>query len=173
MKDKKTFLRLPALCVVPLTTELSRIQYWPTKESISFLILQIYKTITSHNISLNVCKSICKIPLVNISKVGEGWLGFPDLWSGQKPWCNWYLTLVVNFGEVGRSQLPNPLSSPPHWCTWDFSDLLRSVQMLKRESGVRKATGSYRTYLIPVVKLQPGFLRLQWRTCRWAEHSWW
>ena len=32
-----------------------------------------------------------------------------------------------------------------------FSDFLRSVQMLKREreSGVRKATGSYRTYSIP------------------------
>ena len=51
-----------------------------------------------------------------------------------------------------------------------FSDLLRFVQMLKREreSGVRKATGSYRTYLF-LVKLQPRFLRLQWKTCPWAE----
>ena len=62
-----------------------------------------------------------------------------------------------------------------------------SVQMLKRESGVRKATGSYRTYSIPgktatlfpefavedlpLAELQPMFLRLQWRTCPWAEHS--
>ena len=36
---------------------------------------------------------------------GEGWLGFPDLRSGQKPWCNWYLTPVVNLGEVRRAQL--------------------------------------------------------------------
>ena len=27
----------------------------------------------------------------------EGWLGFPDPWSGQN---DWYLTPVVNFGEV-------------------------------------------------------------------------
>ena len=70
-----------------------------------------------------------------------------------------------------------------------FSDLLRSVQMLKRESGVRKATGSYRTYL-SLIKLQPGclilrrkiylraelqplFLSLQSATCPWAEYSWW
>ena len=38
-------------------------------------------------------------------KWGERWLGFPDLWSGQKPWWNWYLTPVVNFGEVQRAQL--------------------------------------------------------------------
>ena len=36
---------------------------------------------------------------------GEGWLGFPDLSSGQKPWWNWYLTPVVNFGETRRAQL--------------------------------------------------------------------
>ena len=36
---------------------------------------------------------------------GEGWLGFPDLSSGQKSWWNWYLTHAVNFGEVRRAQL--------------------------------------------------------------------
>ena len=36
---------------------------------------------------------------------GEGWLGFPDLWSGQKPWWNWYLTPVMNFSDVRRAQL--------------------------------------------------------------------
>ena len=35
----------------------------------------------------------------------EGSLGFPDLWSGQKPWLNWYLTPMVNSGEVQRAQL--------------------------------------------------------------------
>ena len=48
-----------------------------------------------------------------------------------------------------------------------FSDRLRSVHVLKRESGMRKATGSYRTYL-SLVKLQPWFLRLQWKICPWA-----
>ena len=44
--------------------------------------------------------------IVNFSsKGGEGRLGFPDLWSGQKHWWNWYLTPVVNFGEVRRAQL--------------------------------------------------------------------
>ena len=39
-------------------------------------------------------------------KIGsEGWLGFPDLWSGQKPWWKWYLLPVVNFDEVRRAQL--------------------------------------------------------------------
>ena len=68
-----------------------------------------------------------------------------------------------------------------------FSVLLRSVQMLKRERGVRKATGSYRTHSIPrktavlipeftvealpSAELQPWFLRFQWRICPWAEHS--
>ena len=33
----------------------------------------------------------------------ESWLGFLDLWSGQKPWWNRYLTPVVNFGEVLRA----------------------------------------------------------------------
>ena len=36
---------------------------------------------------------------------GEGSLGLPDLWSGQKLWWNWYLTLVVNLSEVQRAQL--------------------------------------------------------------------
>ena len=70
-----------------------------------------------------------------------------------------------------------------------FSDLLRSVQILKRERerGVRKATGSYRTYSIPIktavsvpefevedlpsAELQPKFLSLQWRICSLAGHS--
>ena len=35
----------------------------------------------------------------------EGWLGFPDPWCGRKPRWNWYLTPVVNFGEVRSVQL--------------------------------------------------------------------
>ena len=61
--------------------------------------------------------------------------------------------------------------------------------MLKRESenGVRKGKGSYRTYSIPdkpaplvsefavenlpSAEQHPMFLRVQRRTCPWAEHS--
>ena len=39
---------------------------------------------------------------------------------GQKPWWNWYLTAVVNFGEVWRAQLAKStlLTSSP--CPWDL-----------------------------------------------------
>ena len=50
-----------------------------------------------------------------------------------------------------------------------FSDLLRSVQMLKREWNA-ESNGNYRTYPF-LVKLQPWFLSLQWKTCPWTEHS--
>ena len=41
-----------------------------------------------------------------------------------------------------------------------------------KESGVQKATGSYHTHL-SLVKLQPWFLSLQWKTCLWTElHPW-
>ena len=59
-----------------------------------------------------------------------------------------------------------------------FSDLLRFVQMLKRERerererGMWKETGSYRTYS-SLVKLHPGFLSLQWKTCLCAELQTW
>ena len=42
---------------------------------------------------------------VDLGTGGKEWLGFPDLWSGQKPWWNWYLTPVVNFDEVRGAKL--------------------------------------------------------------------
>ena len=68
------------------------------------------------------------LPIYILKHFGsKGWLGFPDLWSRQKPWWNWYLTPMVNFGEVRRVQLAkSTLSSPPCWCTWD---LLRSFKV--------------------------------------------
>ena len=100
----------------------------------------------------------------------EGWLRFPDLWSGQKPWWNWYLTPVVSFGEVWRAQLAkSTLLTSTLGPLGIVSDLLRYVEMLKIK-WVQKAMGSYHTYL-SLVKLQPWFLHLQWKTCPWAEHS--
>ena len=112
----------------------------------------------------------------------EGWLGFPDLWSGQKPWWKLYLISV----KSGEPSEPNPLSSPHVGAPGIFSDLSRSVGMIKGV-WVRKATGNSRTYSCLVklqpwflslqwktyhwTDLQPWFLRLQWRTCAWAENS--
>ena len=57
--------------------------------------------------TLNTSQVKSFLPLPNTIVVhhqgGKAWLGFPDLWSGQKPWWNWYLTPVVNFVEVGRA----------------------------------------------------------------------
>ena len=64
--------------------------------------------------------------------------------------------------KSGGPSYPNPLSSPPRWCPWD---LLRSVQMLKRERvecrKQREATAPIKS----LVKLQPLFLSLRWKTC--------
>ena len=68
-----------------------------------------------------------------------------------------------------------------------FSDFLRSSQMLKREwcaESNRKLPHLFFPSKTPILvpefvvedlssaELQPGFLRLQWRTCLWAEHWW-
>ena len=83
-----------------------------------------------------------------------------------------YLTPVVNFGgpedPVSQIHSPHLIVCAPGI----FSDLLRFVQMLKKESGVRKATGSYCAYSF-LVKLQPRFLSLPWKTCLWAELQPW
>ena len=78
------------------------------------------------------------------------------VWS--RRW-NWYLTPVVNFGEVRKAQLAK--STLQAGAPGIFSNLLRSVQML-RECGVQKAVGSYCTYS-SLVKLQPWFLSLRWK----------
>ena len=90
-------------------------------------------------------------------------MGTNDVDVPYNPYILLYLlALIFNpYGEVWRAQLANPLSSPPRWGPWD---LLRSVQMLKRERGMQKAMGSYHTYS-SLVKLQLWFLSLQWKTC--------
>ena len=110
--------------------------------------------------------------------------------SGSLIWSKTLMQLIFNpcgefwwspEGPVSQIHSPHLLVGAPRI----FSDLLRFVQMLKREWGA----GSYRTYS-SLVKLQPRFLSLQWktslwaelqpwclslqwRTCPWAEHWWW
>ena len=120
---------------------------------------------------------------------GEEWLGFPDLWPGQKPWFNLYLMPVVNFGEVRRDQLAKSnLLTSTMGAPGIFSDLLRCVQVLKRERGCGKQREAIARTYSSLVKLQPWFLSLQlkiclwqsckpwclslqWKTCPWEEHS--
>ena len=90
--------------------------------------------------------------------------------------------------ECTDSQNHSPHLHVARWCPWD---LFKSIKICldAKESGVRKATGSYRTYSVPgrtavlvfefavedlpSAELQPRFRRLEWRTCSWAEHYWW
>ena len=76
---------------------------------------------------------------------GEGWLGFPYLWSDQKPWWNWYLTPVVNFGEVRRAQLAKYTLLPPRWRPWDLFRSFKVYSDAKERVGCgkkREATAS-------------------------------
>ena len=61
-------------------------------------ILKVHKCCTPVN------KAMSEILNCYLFLGGEGWLGFPDLWSGKNPWWNWYLTHVANLGEVRRAQ---------------------------------------------------------------------
>ena len=73
------------------------------------------------------------------------------------------LTPVVNFGDVRKVQLVKSILSPAVGAPAILSDRLRSVQMLKREWGAekREATAPIQS----LVKLQPCFLSLRWKTC--------
>ena len=100
----------------------------------------------------------------------ERWLGFPDLWSGQKPWWNWYLTLVVNFGEVRRAQL-----AKSRVLTSIMLGLLGSFKVCS-DAKERMWCGKQREANAPIqslLKLQPWFLSLRWKSCLLAEMRPW
>ena len=90
----------------------------------------------------------------------EGWLGFPNLWSGQKT----LMELIFNpwyFGEVRRDQLAKP--------TLLISSLV-PLGSFKGCSGAkeRMGCGKQREATAPIqslVKLQPWILSLWWKTC--------
>ena len=126
----------------------------------------------------------------SIHWVREGWLGFPDLWSGQKSWWDWYLTPMVNFGKIRRAQLAkSTLLTSTQLGPWD---LFRSFKVCsdakerEREWGAESHgklphlfIPSKTTTLVPEfavkdrlwAELQPWCLSLQCKTCPWAEHS--
>ena len=74
-------------------------------EGLNISSIRVFDQIRDQEIQAHFAP-ICRF-INNILNIfgGEGWFGFPDLWCGQKPWWNSYLTPVVNFGEVRRTQL--------------------------------------------------------------------
>ena len=95
---------------------------------------------------------------------GEGWLGFPDLWSGQKPRWNWCLTPVANFGEVRRAQLAKSALLTSSLVPLGSFRSFRVCSDAKERVGwgkQREATAPIKS----IVKQQPWFLSLRWRTC--------
>ena len=84
------------------------------------------------------------------------------------------MELIFNPCSEFRWSLAGPVSQihSPHLhvgAPGIFSDLLRSVQMLKRE-WVVESNGKL-PYLFSLVKLQPWFLSLRWKTCLWQNRS--
>ena len=106
---------------------------------------------------------------------GEGWFGFPNIWSGQKSLWKWYLTPVVNFGEVRRAQLAK---STPHLHV-GAPGSFRSFKVCS-DAEVRVGCGKQPPYSIPgktaalvpefevedvpSAELEPWFLILWWKT---------
>ena len=90
--------------------------------------------------------------------------GFPDLWSGQKPWRNWYLTPVVNFGAARRAQLAKSTFFTSKWCPWNLFRSFKVCSDTKKRVGCGKQREAT-THIQSLVKLQPWFLSLRWKTC--------
>ena len=92
------------------------------------------------------------------------------LWSGQKPLWNWYFTPMLNYGEVRGAQLANSSLLTSTFVPLGSFQIFQGLFRCWRVSGMRKATGSCRTYSSQV-KLQPWFLTLRWNTCLWQNCS--
>ena len=110
--------------------------------------------------------------------------------SGSVIWSKTLMELIFNpSGEFRWSpEGPGSQIHSPHLhvgAPGIFSDLLRSVQMLKREwdaesngklphlfipSKTAALAPEFVVKDLPSAELQPWFLSLQWRTCSWAEH---
>ena len=89
---------------------------------------------------------------------GKGWLGFPDLWSGQNPRWNWYLTPACGefrWSPEGTVSHSGPLGSFRSFKV--YSDAKERVGCEKQ----REATAPVQS----LVKLQPCLPSLRWKTC--------
>ena len=96
--------------------------------------------------------------------------------SGSLIWSKPLMVLIFNPCGEFRWSPKGPASQihSPHLhdgAPGIFSDLLWSVQMMKRQ-WCAESNGNYRTYSSQV-KLQTRFLILLWKTCLWAELQPW
>ena len=92
--------------------------------------------------------------------------------SGSMIWSKTLMELLFNpYGEFRWSpEGPIDQINSPHLhvgALGIFSDLLRSVQMLKRVRCWKQWEST--APIQSLVKLQPWFLSLLWKTCLWAE----
>ena len=71
---------------------------------------------------------------------------------------------MLNFGEVRRAQLAKATLLTSTLMPLGTFRSFKFCSDTKERVVVRKTTGSYRTYPC-LVKLQPGFLKLHWKTC--------
>ena len=132
--------------------------------------------VTLYNTALYVCDHIQYCIVIYVTIYNTAWYanGDWDFWIsdlGEKPRRNWYLAHVVNFGEVRRAHLAKCTPHLHDGAPGIFSDLLRPVQMLKREWGT-ESNWKLPHLFIPS-KLQPRFPSLRWKTCLWAELQPW
>ena len=85
--------------------------------------------------------------------------------SGSLIWSKILMELIFKPCGEFRCSPEGPVSqihsSPPRWCPWDL--FLRSVQMLKRKGCWKQREAT--TPIQSLVKLQPCFLSLRWKTC--------
>ena len=100
---------------------------------------------------------------------------FSLLWGRRLIWISVYLlwskTLMelifnpgVNFSEVRRAQFAKTTLLASTWCTWDLFRSFKVCSDAKERVGCRKqweATAPIQS----LVKLQPWFLCLWWKTC--------
>ena len=126
----------------------------------------LFRFSKTFSLSISLCLSVSFLVIVIIKDIRV--IGI----SGSLICSKTLMKLIFNPCDEFRWSPEGPVSQihSPHLhagAPGIFSDFLRSVQMLKRE-WVWKETGSYCTYSY-LVKLQPRFLSLQWKTCLWAK----
>ena len=145
--------------------------------SLSFFGRKNYLIIRVVNYAKNLNNILLKVLYIY---VGEAWLGFPDIWSGQRPQWNWYLSHVVNFSKVQRAQLAKSTLLTSTLVPLGSFRSFKICSDAKERVGLQNATGSYHTYSVPgkaaalvseyAVENLPS-AELQPRFCPWAEHT--
>ena len=102
-----------------------------------------------------------KLPTFTLNWGEERAMWFPNLWPGQKPWWNWYLTPVVNFSEVRKVQLAKSTLLTSTFVSLESFKICSDIKERLMCGKQREATAPIES----LVKLQPWFLSLRWKIC--------